>query len=181
MPRISPIALTAFACLAGALALAAPVAAHDQITHPGSPGYDRAAWDQARADWLAECRANRGGDGRYGKIGEAAVGGVRTAGADRQTERRRLDWCESYLERHMAPGYGYGASPIYGYQPMLVMVPVAMTQAPAAVPAPAAPRECTETQVIEEDVPVGPARRVLPPRPRPAPVKRVPDKRVPIG
>lgn len=194
---------------------AAPAAAHDGYPYPAAPGYDRAAWDQARADWLSECRANRSSGRGSGKIGGAIVGGVvggilgsavagrgdKTLGtvagaavgavaggalgasADRQAERRSLDWCESYLERHMASGYGYGQPGYgytYGYQPMTVMVPVMMAQAPAAA-APPQPRECTETQVIEEDVPVPAARRAIPPRARPVPAKRVPDKRIPIG
>lgn len=208
--------IRAASLVAVAITVAAPpAAAHDGHAYPAAPGYDRAAWDQARADWLSECRANRSGGRNAGKIGGAVVGGVvggilgsavagrgdKTLGtvagaavgavaggalgasADRQAERRSLDWCESYLERHMAGSYGYGQpgyGTAYGYQPMTVMVPVMMAQAPVAA-APPQPRECTETQVIEEDVPVPAARRVIPPRARPVPAKRVPDKRIPIG
>jgi hypothetical protein len=45
-------------------------------------------------------------------------------------------------------------------------------------PAPAQPRQCEETVVTEEWVDV-PAKRIIPPRPRPS--KRVPDKRVRIN
>lgn len=178
------------------------------------PQYDRAAWEQARADWLDECRANRRHGRRGNAAGGAVVGGVvggilgnavagrgdRTVGtiagaavgavaggaignsADRRRDRYATDYCESYLARYMSYGYsrsGYGYG--YGYRPMMVMVPVAMAQ-PTPQPAPRA-RECTETQVIEEWVPVaGPARRIIPRRP--APTKRVrviPDKRITVN
>ena len=189
-----------------------------QYASPAQPRYDQAAWDQARADWLTECRANQRRDRRGNTIGGALIGGVaggilgnviagrgdKTVGtvvgavagaaaggaigssADRRQERRAMDYCESYLERHMGYyGHGYG-QPGYGYQmayqPMTVMVPVMMVQQQAVQPAPAS-RECKETQVIEEWVPVaGPAKRIIPRRP--APTKRirvVPDKRIPLN
>jgi uncharacterized protein YcfJ len=190
--------------------------AYAQPQGQAQPGYDRAAWDQARADWLDECRANRRRDRHGNTIGGALIGGAvgavlgnavagrgdKTLGtvagavagavaggaigssADRRQERRTMDYCESYLERHMGyGGYGY-AQPGYGYQiayqPMTGMVPVMMDQPVAtAQPAPAT-RECTETQVIEEWVPVGgTGRRIIPPR-RHVPDKRIPDKRIPL-
>lgn len=216
------------AALALALAAALPAQAQtapmppmvDGNAMPAQPRYDQAAWDQARADWLDECRANHRRDRRGNTIGGALIGGVaggilgnviagrgdKTVGtvvgavagaaaggaigssADRRQERRAMDYCESYLERHMGYyGHGYG-QPGYGYQmayqPMTVMVPVMMAQPrPVAVPPAPAQRECTETQVIDEWVPVaGPAKRIIPRRP--APTKRIrvaPDKRVPIG
>lgn len=180
-------------------------------------GYDRAAWERARSDWLDECRANHRSRGHGNTIGGAVVGGLvggilgnavagrgdKTLGtvagaavgavaggavgrsADRRHTARAMDYCETYLERHMGQGNGY-AQPgyAYAYQPMTVMIPVAMTaMQPVAQPAPAEPRECKETQVIEEWVPVaGPARRIIPRRPAPARrIYRAPDKRVPIG
>jgi uncharacterized protein YcfJ len=121
-----------------------------------------------------------------GAVAGAAAGGALGNGADRRQERRAMDYCESYLERHMGYGYGQGGYGYpaqgysYAYQPMTVMVPVMMVQAqPVAAPAPQ-PRECKETQVIEEWVPVaGPARRYIPRRPAPTKrIKVVPDKRV---
>lgn len=177
----------------------------------GYPGQDRIAWEEARADWLAECRQRFGGRGKLaggvvgglvgGIAGSAIAGrGKRTVGAvvggvagaaagaalgGSADRRRARDYCESYLDRYMASygqGYGYGypqGQMAYGYamQPMMVMVPVVMT----AAAAPAAPRQdCTETQVIEEWVPVSrPARRYIPRRAAPAtPKAAVPDKRI---
>lgn len=177
------------------------------------PGQDRAEWDRAREDWLSECRRNHGngnmvggavvggvvggllgnaiagrGDKTLGTVAGAAAGAVAGGALGHGADNRRArDYCESYLERHMAyaqggyaqPGYGYPAQGYaYGYRPMTVMVPVMMVQAqPAPQPQ---QRECKETQVIEEWVPVaGPARRYIPRRPVPA--KRVSDKRVRIN
>jgi len=180
----------------------------------GHSGQDRVAWEEARADWLAECRQRFGGKGKVtggvlgglvgGVAGSAIAGrGNRTVGAvvggvagavagaaigDSSDRRRARDYCESYLDRHMASygpgygGYGYGhphGQMTYGYamQPMMVMVPVAMT----TVAAPAAPRQdCKETTVIEEWVPVArPAKRYIPRRVVPDKrVRIVPDKRI---
>lgn len=184
------------------------------------PGYDQAGFDRARADWLAECRSRHGngnkvggaivggvlggvigheiagrGDKTLGTVAGAAVGAVAGgaigAGADK---RSRMDWCESYLERHMArgpamgygqpypaAGYGYGYG--YAYQPVMVpmMVPMMAVQMQAA-PAPRQ-KECKETIVTEEWVPVArPHRRYVPARPVPDKrVRIVPDKRVRVN
>lgn len=125
----------------------------------------------------------------------AVVGGVTgaVAGAalgDASDRRRARDYCESYLDRYMASyGQGYGqayGSPDYGYpqgqiaygyamQPMMVLVPVAMTAVVARV---APQQDCTE--VVEEWVPVArPARRYIPRRVVPDKRVRVyPDKRI---
>ena len=123
------------------VALAAPALAHpDQAAMPDPrpewpgeqaaaphPGYDRAAYEQARAEWLAECRANRSSDGKTvggvvlgglvgGVIGNrvagrgnrtvgtvvgaaagAAAGGAIGSAADRRATR---DYCEAYLDRN---------------------------------------------------------------------------------
>ena len=78
----------------------------------------------------------------------------------------------SYGQGNVSYSYGYPQGQLtYGYamQPMMVMVPVAIT----AVATPVAPQqECTETEVIEEWVPVTrPAERYIPRR-------VVPDKRI---
>ena len=178
----------------------------------GYPGQDRVAWEEARDDWLAECRQRYTGKGKVtggllgglvgGVAGSAIAGrGNRTTGAvvggvagavagaaigDSADRGRARDYCERYLDRYMASygagygNYGYPQGQVgYGYamQPMMVMVPVAMT----AVATPPAPQpDCKETAVIEEWVPVGrPARRFIPRRAAPdkrAPI--VPDKRV---
>ncbi|MFN5084244.1 MAG: glycine zipper 2TM domain-containing protein [Novosphingobium sp.] len=191
-----------------------PMPAGPNAMPMGHPGPDRVAWEEARADWLAECRQRFGGKGKVtggvlgglvgGVAGSAIAGrGNRTVGAvvggvagavagaaigDSSDRRRARDYCESYLDRHMASygpgygGYGYGyphGQMTYGYamQPMMVMVPVAMT----TVAAPAAPRQdCTETEVIEEWVPVArPAKRYIPRRAVPDKrVRIVPDKRI---
>ncbi|WP_296675247.1 glycine zipper 2TM domain-containing protein [Novosphingobium sp.] len=207
------VAVTAIAAPAQAQMVAPP-----PVGAGYAPQYDQAAWEDQRAAWLDECRANHRG-GRKGKtIGGALVGGVvgglvgnavagrgdKTlgtiagaavgaaaggalgSGADRRDERRSIDYCESYLERHTASGYGQpGYGYTYAYQPMTVMVPVMIAQAqPIAASSQPRTRECTETQVIEEWVPVGPRKRYIPPRPRPLPDKRIrlaPDKRIPVN
>ena len=135
--------------------------------------------------------------GRGNRTIGAVVGGVTgaVAGAalgDASDRRRARDYCESYLDRYMASyGQGYGQASgqyaygypqgqvAYGYamQPMMVLVPVAMTTPVVRV----TPRQnCTE--VIEEWVPVArPARRYIPRRVMPDKRVRVyPDKRVRI-
>ena len=64
---------------------------------------------------------------------------------------------------------------------MMVMVPVAMV--PVAAPAPQQQRECKETQVIEEWVPVPtrPHTRYIPRRVPDKRVRIVPDKRVRVN
>lgn len=105
------------------------------------PGADRAAWEEARADWLAECRQRFGGSGRTtGGVVGGLVGGIagsaiagrgnRTVGAviggvtgavagaalgNAADRRRSRDYCESYLDRYMA-SYSQGyANNGYGY------------------------------------------------------------------
>lgn len=127
-----------------------PSAAQAQPTLPAMPpapgampsGYaepDRSEWEQARADWLSECRRRYGGKagvtggvlgglvggvagsaiaGRGNRTIGAVVGGVAGAVAGtaigKSTDRRRArDYCESYLDQYFASyGQGYGA---YGY------------------------------------------------------------------
>ena len=174
-------------------------------------GYDQGGYDQqARVDWLNECRRNHGNGKTVGGavlgglvggvignqvagrgsrvegtvIGAAAgaiAGGAIGNAADRRSAR---DYCETYLDRYASQQGGYGqAGYSYGYQPMMVMVPVMMMQAPGG-----GQRECTETVVTEEYVTVENAtvvprrvmRRMIRPRmpimQRAAPV--APDKRV---
>lgn len=186
-----------------------------QYGQPGT-GYDQAGFDQARADWLAECRSRHGngnkvggaivggvlggvigheiagrGDKTLGTVAGAAVGAVAGGAIGASADRRsRMDWCESYLESHMqrGPAYGYGqAYPGYGYayayQP--VMVPVMMPMMAVQMQAAPAPRqkECKETIVTEEWVPVArPHRRYIPALPVPDKrVRIVPDKRVRVN
>lgn len=200
----------------------APRAAASPMAMPGmppapaatpmaQPGYDPVAFNEAKADWLYECRRRYSGkSGLTGSILGGVVGGVagsaiagrgnRTVGAvaggalgavagaaigNSADQRRARDYCESYLEDYLARqqpaghfgqmqhGYTYG----YAMQPVMMMVPVAMTYAAA----PAAPKQdCKETTVIEEWVEVPRAKRWIPQR-RVVPDKRVrivPDKRV---
>jgi len=161
-----------------------PMPAGPNAMPMGHPGPDRVAWEEARADWLAECRQRFGGKGKVtGGVLGGLVGGVAGSAIAGRGNRTVGD-----LDRHMASygpgygGYGYGyphGQMTYGYamQPMMVMVPVAMT----TVAAPAAPRQdCTETEVIEEWVPVArPAKRYIPRRAVPDKrVRIVPDKRI---
>lgn len=131
---------------APAMAQQDPAASHDPRPEwPGAPGanapqpgYDRAAYEQARADWLAECRANRASSGKTvggvvlgglvgGVIGNrvagrgnrtvgtvvgaaagAAAGGAIGSSADRRAAR---DYCEAYLDRYTSH---QGYAPAYG-------------------------------------------------------------------
>ena len=127
------------------------------------------------------------GNRTVGTIAGAAVGAVAGGAIGASADRNRArDYCEAYLEDSLAGyygpgqgGYGYGYQqagygPVqYGYamQPMVIMVPVMHH------PAPAKARECVETTVIEEWVPVKTAKRRIAPRPDKR-VKIVPDKRV---
>lgn len=128
------------------------------------------------------------GNRTVGTVAGAVVGGVAGGAIGNSADRNRSrDYCESYLEDYLArqQPYGYGsyghAQPgvTYGYamQPVMMMVPVMMMQQQGA----ARPqRECKETIVTEEWVPVKAKRRVIH---RPVPDKRVrivPDKRVRI-
>ncbi|MCC6927146.1 glycine zipper 2TM domain-containing protein [Novosphingobium sp.] len=175
------------------------------------PGYDRAAYDQARADWLAECRRNRGsgktvggavlgglvggvignqvagrGNRTVGTVVGAAAGAVAGGAIGNAADKRaQRDYCEAYLDRytsHQGYGtYGYGQQVTWGYAPMTVMVPVAMMPVAAA---PQQQRECKETVVTEEWVPVPsrPRIRYIPPRRTPDKrVRVVPDKRVRVN
>lgn len=110
----------------------------------GYPGPDRMAWDEQRANWLAECRQRYGGKGRTaggvvggligGVAGSAIAGrGNRTIGAvvgglagavagsavGASSDRRHArDYCESYLDRYMASyGQGYAQAQGPGYAP----------------------------------------------------------------
>lgn len=127
------------------------------------------------------------GDRTVGTIAGAAVGAVAGGAIGASADRNRArDYCEAYLEDSLAgyygqgqAGYGYGYQqpgygPGYGYayamQPVM-MVPVMHHAAPPKA------RECVETTVIEEWVPVKSAKRRIAPRPDKR-VKIVPDKRV---
>ena len=179
-------------------------AATPQPQQPGVPGYDQAAYQQARANWLAECRRRQAGNGKM--VGGAVLGGLvggvvgnRVAGEGNRTEgtvigaaagamvggavgasadrREARDYCEAYLDQYTAqqPVYGHGYS--YGYAPMMVMVPVVMV--PVAGQA-AQQRECVETVVTEEWVTVTEKKKKKVHYVAPRPDKRVrvvPDKR----
>lgn len=172
-----------------------------------APAYDQAGWDRAKGDWLAECRRRMGGsksktagavigglfgglvgnriagrgDRTVGTIAGAAVGAVAGGAIGAAADRNRArDYCEAYLEDSLAgyyggqaqSGYGYGYQQAsYGHAPQ----PRMMVVMHHAAPAPA--RECVETTVIEEWVPVKTRKRTIAPRADKR-VKIVPDKRV---
>lgn len=135
------------------------------------------------------------GNRTVGTIAGAAVGAAAGAVIDKAEDRgRNREECEAYLDdyytRYTQGGYGAGYRAGYGYpqqgyysaygQPVM-MVPVMMVPAMQMQPQ---PPHCTETvEYVYEDVPVRPARRVIPRRSKAVPDKRVkigPDKRVPI-
>ena len=106
-------------------------------------GYDQSSYDLARAEWLNECRSNRGhGNTVGGAVLGGLVGGVignRVAGSGSRVEgtvlgaaagavvggtignaadrRRARDYCEDYLDRYTSQqgGYGYVRPGAYGY------------------------------------------------------------------
>lgn len=167
------------------------------------PGYDAAAYEQARVDWLGECRRRQGhgktvggvvlgglvggvvgnrvaGAGNrttgtvVGAAAGAAVGGAIGSAADRREAR---DYCEAYLDQYMGQQGRGGYA--YGYQAVM-MVPVAVVSVAGPVQQQG---ECKETIVTEEWVTSsgGSRWRYTPRHPRPRHDKRVrvaPDKRV---
>lgn len=170
---------------------------------PGQPGAYPPGWEQARANWLAECRRRHGngnavggavvggvvgglignrvagrGNRTEGTIAGAAVGAVAGAAIGNSADRRAArDYCEAYLEQHTTWGYGQGYGQGYA-QPVMGYGYAPMTvMVPVAyvqVAAPAQPRECKETIVTEEWVTVPqPRKHYIAPRPKPRPDKRV--------
>ncbi|WP_309752870.1 glycine zipper 2TM domain-containing protein [Novosphingobium sp.] len=165
-------------------------------------GHDAAMFEQQRADWLTECRRRQQNSGKT--VGGAVIGGLvggvvgnRVAGSGNRTvgtvvgaatgavvggavgsaadRREARDYCEAYLDQYMSQG-GHGYS--YGYQPVVMMVPVMMV---AVTGAAQQQGECKETIVTEEWISVPSRRRYVAPRPRAPQGKRVrvvPDKRV---
>ncbi|EJU10068.1 hypothetical protein LH128_25808 [Sphingomonas sp. LH128] len=130
------------------------------------------------------------GNRTVGTVAGAAVGAVAGAAIDKAEDRgRNRDECEAYLDDYYAhyerggvyPGYApQGYYPAYGYPAQGCCMGQPMMMVPVAQPKP----NCTETvEYVYEDVPVRPARRVIPRRSKVVPDKRVkivPDKRVPI-
>jgi hypothetical protein len=120
-------------------------------------------------------------DRTFGTIAGAAVGAVAGAAIDKAESRDRpaeSDYCESYLDYYSYTGtYQHQAQ---SYPVMMVAAAPMHHGMQHAAHGPAPQPECKEEVIYEDvDVPVSqPARRVIPRRP--APVKRVPDKRVPI-
>jgi Glycine zipper 2TM domain len=167
--------------------------------HPmGHPPMD-ARYEQARADWLGECRRNHRGRDRDGGLGGAAIGGVvggvignRVAGrGDRvvgtiagaavgavagaaidRADGAGRERVGDWCERYLeqySGGYGQ-AGYGNGYGGPVMLVPVVMVQQQQAQP-------CTETITTTEYVTVErrrpPAGRVI--------YRAVPDKRVRIA
>lgn len=183
------------------------------MAHPPLPGPQQTiqyppGWEQARANWLAECRRRQGSGN---KLGGAVVGGViggvvgnRVAGdgnrvigtvagatvgavaggaiGDAADKRAARDYCEAYLEQNItwSQGGAYG----HGYGQPVVGYGYApmMVMVPVAyvpVAAPAQPRECVEKVVTTTWVTVHEKRKSRTIPPRPDKrVKIVPDKRV---
>lgn len=119
----------------------------------------------------------------FGTIAGAAVGGVAGAAIDKAEDRDRpaeSGYCESYLDYYSYTGtYQHGGHGQGQPVMMMTMAPMGGHMQHAAYQGPAKP-ECTEEVVYEDvDVPVTqPARRMIPRRP--APTKRMPDKRIPL-
>lgn len=167
------------------------------------PGYDQAAFENARQDWLAECRHNHGhgntvgggflggilggiighevaghGDKTLGTVAGAAVGAVAGGAIGHGVDKRgRRDWCEAYLDSHMTTTTTWGPAPAGYTGPTYsyAMQPVT-TMVPVMMmqqPVAVQTRPCKENVVTEEWVPEPNARRIIPRR-RPV----VHDKRI---
>lgn len=172
-----------------------PHADHGPHGRPhGMPGPDYARYEQARQNWLAECRRNHRGRDRDGGLGGAAIGGViggvvgnRVAGdGDRligtvagaavgaaagaaidRADGAGRESVGDYCEQYLNY-YSQSGSYGYGYGQPVMLVPVMMVQQQSAA------RDCVETVVTEEWVEVRrPARRVI--------YRHVPDKRVRVA
>lgn len=183
-----------------------PASPTTQAAPAPHPGYDPVAYEQARADWLAECRRNRGSGNTVGGavigavagglLGSAVAGrGSRTDGAvigavtgamaggalgSSADKRAARDYCESYLDRHTAsygPGYAPGyGAHSYGYAYQPMMVMVPVMMVQAS---PAVPQTTSKPRECVETVVT--EEWVDVPRQRiipPRPPRRVPDKRV---
>ena len=189
MPTATPPALPAMPPMSHPPMASGPHGPH------GMPGPDHARHEQARHNWLAECRRNHRGRDRDGGLGGAAIGGViggvignRVAGdGDRligtvagaavgaaagaaidRADGAGRESVGDYCEQYLNY-YSQQGSYGYGYVQPVMLVPVMMVQQQAAA------RDCVETVVTEEWVTVErrPARRVVD--------RRVPDKRVRIA
>ncbi len=161
------------------------------------PGFDQAAYERAREDWLAVCRHDQrrgqglGGGliggllgglagnriaGRNDRFLGTVIGGVAGAAAGATIEKsanrgRSQDYCEAYLNAYSQPSYGHAA-----YAQPMMMVPMMAVQSQQAHQEP-----CTETSVTEEWVTVPGRSRTIIRYSRPVPDKRVriaPSKRV---
>ncbi len=167
-------------------------------------GFDHAAYERAREDWLAVCRHDQRRDGVGGGAGGGLLGGLlggflgnRIAGRgdrvlgtvvggvagaaagvaiDRRIHRDRgRDYCEAYLNAYSYGGHGQQGYAIHAMPMMLV---------PAVVQAQQAEQQpCTETVVTEEWVtePTRPTTIIRRIPPRSVPDKRIrlaPDKRI---
>jgi uncharacterized protein YcfJ len=138
-----------------ALALATPAFAQDMppvadampapaAAPQGHHGHDTAAYEQARADWLSECRRRHGSGKTVGgavagglvggllgnriagrgnrtegtiigaAVGAAAGGAIGNA-ADNREARERADYCESYLNHYASYNRGGYGYPGHGY------------------------------------------------------------------
>lgn len=135
---------------------------------------------------LAGNRLAGRGNRTVGTVAGAAIGAAAGAVIDKaEDSRRNRDECEAYLDDYYAR-YERGAYPQQGYYPSYGYPAqgCCMAQPMMMVPAQRAEPNCTETvEYVYEDVPVRPARRVIPRRSKVVPDKRVkivPDKRVPI-
>nr|WP_137677026.1 glycine zipper 2TM domain-containing protein [Parerythrobacter lutipelagi] len=189
---------------------------HGYVAHPQPQSFDREAWlDQCRANMRQDRRGGSGGvtggvlgavaggvignrvaDGDrlagtligagVGGLAGAAIGSAIESGNRRSQER---EYCEAYLDRYLAGGYGHhGAYPMgqhhygqafygYAYQP----VPVMYVQVMVPVQRRAVVREyveyINEPVTIVEEVKVEEVvrHRVI----EPAPTKTIPIKRAP--
>ena len=214
MPALS---LRSIVCASVAMALATPALAQTPPAPPPLPeqadvaalpgGHDQvAAYEQARADWLSECRRNHGNGNM---VGGAVVGGLvgglignRVAGRGNRTlgtiagaavgaaaggaigssadKRAARDYCETYLERHT--GYGYGQAgygygyPAQGYMMQPVIMMVPVAMMPMAQTGKPEDQRKCEETVVTEEWVDVPAQRIIPRPPR-----RVPDKRVRVN
>lgn len=118
-------------------------------------GFDRAAFERAKADWLQQCNRNLNGGKLVGgaPLGSLGAHGARTASTGTPDPRAWSEYCSAYLNYHIAQqGQAYEVN---GMQVMLV--PLVSLPVIALAQGGVGAAGCTETSEIEESDETAPA------------------------